>query len=572
MTDRRAFLRFCALAGFAPAVGEGLWNRLEAEKATTASRGPQSVRPAQITGDMVKAAAALVGLEYTESERELMLGLLESNLESYEALRGVHFPQATLPALRFSPLLPGHPPPAAPRARRAVAPRRLLPERPATNADLAFLGVVELGELIRARRVTSTELTRVYLDRLRRFNPALRCVVNLTEERAFRKAAEADRAIAAGKYLGPLHGIPYGVKDLLSVPGYPTTWGAAIYKDRILETTATAVERLDAAGAVLIAKLSTGELALNQTWFGGQTMNAWRRTEGAGGSSGGSAVATSAGLVGFALGTETIGSIVTPATRNGVSRLRPTFGRVSRHGTMTLCWSLDKVGPIARSIEDCAVVLEAIAGPDDKDPTVVPVPFAWDPGRPLSSVRVGYFKAAFDAPRQGKRRDDIALGQLRKLGVNLVEVDLPTDIPLDALKIILVEAAAGFDEITRTGEIDLLAEQHSTAWPNFFRSSRLIPAVEYLQANRIRTLLMQRMEAVFREVDVFVAPTFGVVLVTNLTGHPCAVCPNGFNDDDLPASLSFIGKLYGEAELCTVARAWQEASGWHRRRPSGYTD
>jgi Asp-tRNA(Asn)/Glu-tRNA(Gln) amidotransferase A subunit family amidase len=239
---------------------------------------------------------------------------------------------------------------------------------------------------------------------------------------------------------------------------------------------------------------------------------------------------------------------------------------------MTLCWSLDKVGPIARSIEDCAVVLEAIAGPDGKDPTVQPVPFAWDPGRPLSAVRVGYFKAAFDAPRQGKLRDDIALGQLRKLGVNLVEVDLPTDIPLDALKLILVEAAAGFDEITRTGEVDLLAEQHSTAWPNFFRSSRFIPAVEYLQAQRIRTLLMQRMEEVFRKVDVFVAPTFGVVLVTNLTGHPCAVVPNGFNDEDMPASLSFIGKLYGEAELCTVARAWQEASGWHRRRPSGYSD
>jgi Asp-tRNA(Asn)/Glu-tRNA(Gln) amidotransferase A subunit family amidase len=572
MTDRRAFLRFCALAGFAPAVGEGLWNRIEAEKPTAALGGPQSAPPVQITGEMVKAAAALVGIEYTQAEREQMLGLLESNLEDYEALRGVHFPHETLPALRFSPLLPGRQPPDAPRVRRAAAPRRLLLERPAANADLAFLTVLELAELIRTRRVTSTELTRVYLTRLRRFAPSLRCVVNLTEERALRKAAEADRAIAAGKYLGPLHGIPYGVKDLFAVPGYPTTWGAKIYRDRVLDTTATAVERLDAAGAVLVAKLSTGELALNQTWFGGQTMNAWRKTEGSGGSSGGSAVAASAGLVGFALGTETIGSIVTPATRNGVSGLRPTFGRVSRHGTMTLCWSLDKVGPIARSIEDCAVVLEAIAGPDGKDPTVVPVPFDWDPGRPLSSVRVGYFKAAFDAPRQGKLRDDFALGQLRKLGVNLVEVDLPTDIPLDALKIILVEAAAGFDEITRTGEIDLLAEQHSTAWPNFFRSSRLIPAVEYLQANRIRTLLMQRMEEVFREVDVFVAPTFGVVLVTNLTGHPCAVCPNGFNDEDMPASLSFIGKLYGEAELCTVARAWQEASGWHRRHPSGYAD
>jgi Asp-tRNA(Asn)/Glu-tRNA(Gln) amidotransferase A subunit family amidase len=441
-----------------------------------------------------------------------------------------------------------------------------------SDTSITAMSAGELSAAMRAKKLSPVEVTKAHLARIDALNGTYLGFVTVTAERALADARRAEAEIMAGGWRGPLHGIPYGVKDLLAVPGYPTTWGAAIYKDRVLDTTATAVERLDAAGAVLIAKLSTGELALNQTWFGGQTMNAWRRTEGSGGSSGGSAVAAAAGLVGFALGTETIGSIVTPATRNGVTGLRPTFGRVSRHGTMTLCWSLDKVGPIARSIEDCAVVLEAIAGPDGKDPTVQPVPFAWDPGRPLSAVRVGYFKAAFDAPRQGKLRDDIALGQLRKLGVNLVEVDLPTDIPLDALKLILVEAAAGFDEITRTGEVDLLAEQHSTAWPNFFRSSRFIPAVEYLQAQRIRTLLMQRMEEVFRKVDVFVAPTFGVVLVTNLTGHPCAVVPNGFNDEDMPASLSFIGKLYGEAELCTVARAWQEASGWHRRRPSGYSD
>lgn len=569
MTERRDFLRLCTTAGFAPAVAQGLWSRL---LGSSDSISGTEVNPlqAEITADTVRAVEALVGIAYTDAERTQMLLLLRQNLAMYQSIRDVPVAYDVLPALRFSPLLPGDsPPPHRPRVSAPIDPP--VP-KPARRSDLAFLPLTELAGLVRTRQVTATELTRIYLDRLEAYNPELHCVVNLTTERALQKAAEADRHIAAGRYRGPLHGIPYGVKDLLAVPGYPTTWGAAMYRDRVLRETATVVDRLDAAGAVLVAKLATGELALNQTWFGGRTMNPWRLSEGAGGSSGGSAVATSAGLVGFAIGTETIGSIVAPCTRNSVTGLRPTFGRVSRHGIMSLSWTLDKVGPIARSAEDCAVVLEAIAGPDGKDPTVTSVPFSWDPGRRLSSIRVGYFKDAFDAPRPGKERDELALAAMRRLGINLIPVALPTDLPIDALKIVLVEAAAAFDEITRTGEIDGLKEQHETAWPNFFRSSRFVPAVEYLQAQRIRTLLMQRMEMVFRDVDVFMAPTFGVVLPTNLTGHPCLVAPNGVGEDGLPASISFIGRLYGESALCTVARAWQEATGWHRRHPTGFTD
>jgi Asp-tRNA(Asn)/Glu-tRNA(Gln) amidotransferase A subunit family amidase len=572
LPDRRTFIRCCALVGFSPAIGERLWDGVQVRQVGGSPVGASAPTRIPITREQVKAAEALIGVPFTDAERDLMLSALNQNLAYYEQLREVPMTQEVLPSFQFSPVLPVGKPPAARRQRRLGIEPSPPTRPPATRGELAFLSVMELAGLLRTRQVSSTLLTGVYLDRLRRYGTDLRCLVTITEERALQQAAEADRAIAAGNYLGPLHGIPYGVKDLLSVPGYPTTWGAGIYKDRVLDQTATVVDRLDAAGAVLVAKLSTGELALNQTWFGGRTMNPWQRTQGAGGSSGGSAVATAAGLVGFGIGTETLGSIVTPASRNGVTGLRPTFGRVSRHGIMTLCWSLDKVGPIARSVADCAVVLDVINGPDGKDPTVTSVPYSWHPGRPVTGLRVGYFKSAFESKRSGKAQDDLALAALRRLGVELVEVELPTDLPVNALRIIMVEAAAAFDNITRTGEIDLLSEQHETAWPNFFRQCRLIPAVEYLQATRIRTLLMQRMDAVFRDIDVLVAPTFTVITVTNLTGHPCAVVPNGFGPEGIPTSISFIGKLYGEAEMCTVARAWQEATGWHKRHPTGFVD
>lgn len=568
-TDRRTFLAASVAAGLGIVGGEALWREVAAVSegdgvAVTIAPGGMT-----ITRDMIRAAEGIAGLEFTDAQRDLMIVNLEHNLLNYRNIRLLSLPNAVLPAVRFSVLLPGRS--VASDSVPAGEPPSSAPvPRPRLDSDLAFLGVVELSTLLRTGQVSATELTRIYLDRLKRFDPTLRCVVNLTEERALQRAAEADRRLAAGQWLGPLHGIPYGVKDMLSVPGYPTTWGAAIYRDRVLNETATVVERLDDAGAVLVAKLAMGELGLNDTWFGGQTRNPWQPNQGASGSSSGSAVATAAGLVGFAIGTETMGSIITPATRNGVTGLRPTFGRVSRHGVMNLAWSLDKVGVLAREAEDCAVVLEAIAGPDGKDPTAVGTRFRWNPTHPLSSIRIGYFKAAFDAPRPGKVRDDQALAALRRLGVPLHEVRLPSDIPVNSLMIVRVEAAAAFDEFTRSGGLDQLVEQGDEGWPNFVRSGRFVPAVEYLQANRMRTLLMERMEAVFRDVDVFMAPTFGVLALTNLTGLPALAAPNGMSEDGVPASISFIGRPFGEHALCRVAEAWQEATGWHRRHPPGY--
>jgi Asp-tRNA(Asn)/Glu-tRNA(Gln) amidotransferase A subunit family amidase len=558
----------CASSGITATFGEALWKQVEAS-APAFTDLPAEQEKLRITRAMVRAAEGVVGVTYTEAQRELMLAALDINLSAYEAIGLISVPNHVQPAIHFSPVPPGRTIPGSVRSG-ATRPRPAV-RRPASNVDLAFLPVTELGELIRTRQVTSTELTRLYLDRLRRHDEVLHCVVTLTEGRALQQAAAADRQIAAGRYLGPLHGIPYGVKDLLAVPGYPTTWGASIYKDRVLDTTATVVERLDAAGAVLVAKLAMGELGLSDAWFGGQTRNPWRPSSGSGGSSSGSAVATSAGLVGFAIGHETMGSIVTPASRNGITGLRPTFGRVSRHGAMTLCWSLDKIGPMARSVEDCAVILEAIAGPDGKDPTVSAVPYFWNPNRPLSEVRVGYFREAFERPRSGKVRDDAALERLRRLGLKLIEVELPTDLPIASLLIVRVEAAAALETIARDGGMEKLVEQGATGWPNFLRYARLIPAYHYVQANRIRTMLMERLDEVFQRVDVFVAPTFGVMPLTNLTGHPCVVVPNGMGDDGLPASISFIGRLFGESRLCTIARAFQQASGSPIRHPAGFS-
>jgi Asp-tRNA(Asn)/Glu-tRNA(Gln) amidotransferase A subunit family amidase len=417
------------------------------------------------------------------------------------------------------------------------------------------------------------ELTRLYLDRLKRFDPTLLCVTTLTEARALRQAEAADAEIAAGRYKGPLHGIPWGAKDLLAVPDYPTTWGSPLFRNQMLSTTATVVERLDAAGAVLVAKLSLGELAMGDVWYGGTTKNPWNTSQGSSGSSAGPGSATAAGLVGFSIGTETLGSIVSPSTRNGVTGLRPTFGRVSRHGAMALCWTMDKIGPMCRTVEDCALVFHAIHGTDGKDPTAIDAPFVWDPARSLSSIRVGYLKAAFDQDRQQKALDDAALDAFRGLGADPVVVEMPGDLPIGAMRIILsAEAAAAFDELTRDNRDEQMVRQVAGAWPNLFRSARFIPAVEYIQANRARTVLMERMEKIFQQVDVFLTPSFGgnVLLATNLTGHPAISVPSGFTEQGSPVSVSFIGKLFGEAELCRVAMAWQEASGWHKRRPAGF--
>jgi len=571
--DRRAFFSLCAAAGIGtPVMAEALWHDLQAQAPAPPGPPPpqQQQQPLRVTLAMASGAAALYGLEFTEAELQMALQNLNNGLRSYEQLRGVTLTNDVPPALQFSPVLPGRSF-AGPRPVQPPAPRpRPSVTRPASDEELAFRSLVELGELVRTRQVGAMELTRLSLDRLKRYDAQLFGVVNLTEERALRQAEDADREIAAGRYRGPLHGIPWGAKDLLAVPGYPTTWGSPIYQERIIDDTATVVERLDAAGAILVAKLSLGEFAQGDVWYGGTTRNPWNPEQGSSGSSAGPGSATAAGLVAFAIGSETLGSIVSPSTRNGVSGLRPTFGRVSRHGAMALSWSMDKLGPMCRSVEDCALVLEAIFGPDGKDPTVVAAPFAWDPTRPLDSLRVGYLKAAFDAPRNTKALDDAALEAARGL-FDLVEVEIPDDLPVGAMRIILTaEAAAAFDEITRSNQDDLMVRQNAGAWPNSFRSARFIPAVEYIQANRVRTLLMREMEKVFENLDVLLTPSFGgsVLLITNLTGHPGVCVPSGFTERNTPVSVSFIGRLFGEADLCRVAMAWQEATGWHRRHPA----
>ncbi len=573
--DRRTFVSLCTTVGLGTAPFlDAVWNQLEATPAPLVA-DPMMIQqqaPSRITREMVTSAETISGLTFTDDERDMMLQGLNGALTSFERIHAVSLPNSVPPAVHFSPFPAGMAPPLVPARTPAREARTV--RRPESPEDLAFMTVAELGELVRTRQVTATDLTRLYLARLKKYNPVLECVVTLTEDRALTQAAVADREIQSGRYRGPLHGIPWGAKDLLTVPGFKTTWGSAIYQDQMLDDIATVVERLDQAGAILVAKLTLGELAMGDVWFGGTTKNPWLTTQGSSGSSAGPGSATAAGLVGFSIGTETLGSIVSPATRNGVSGLRPTYGRVSRHGAMALSWTMDKIGPMCRSAEDCAIVLGAIYGPDGKDPTVINLPYGWDHEKPLSSIRVGYLQAAFEADHPGKAHDDAGLEAARNLGVVLVPVTLPDDLPIAALRIILnAEAAAAFDEVTRTNLDDKMVRQTANAWPNSFRTARFIPAVEYIQANRIRTLLMQRMAAVFQQVDVFITPSFGgnVLLITNLTGHPAIALPSGFTEQGTPVSISFIGNLCGESDLCLVARKWQEATGWHRKRPPGYS-
>ncbi len=525
----------------------------------------------QITKPMIQEAEKIVGLEFTDAERELMLDGVTENLAAYEKLRTISIDNSVPPALQFNPILPGM------KFETKKLPIKIsrisTPLVPANLEDLAFMPVMHLAQLIKARKISSMQLTKMYLERLKRYDPQLQCVITLTEDLALRQAAEADKELAAGKYRGPLHGIPWGAKDLLATKGYKTTWGAMTHKDQMLDYDATVVERLQRAGAVLIAKLSMGALAWGDVWFGGTTKNPWNLSQGSSGSSAGPAAATAAGLVGFSIGTETYGSIVSPSTRCGVTGLRPTFGRVSRHGAMALSWSMDKIGPICRSVEDCALVFNAIYGPDGKDLTVVDLPFNWDASRDVRKLRIGYFQRAFAADRedkQAKANDEAVLDVLRSKGIDLIPIELP-DEPVSALRFILnAEAAAAFDDLTRSNRDDLLVRQGKNAWPNVFRHSRFIPAVEYIQANRVRTLLQQKMAKVMSQVDVFVTPSYGgdVLLLTNLTGHPAVVVPNGFNEQGSPTSITFIGKLFGEAETLLVAKTYQDATDFHLKHPN----
>jgi Asp-tRNA(Asn)/Glu-tRNA(Gln) amidotransferase A subunit family amidase len=558
---RRTFLAYFSGLGLSSTLLPGvLWARLQDEEEP------------RITKEMLQDAEQVAGLEFTDEERDLMLRGLNGNLESYERLREVELPNSVAPALYFNPLTAGASVDVPRRPSRRSVVR--VDGAPSNLEQLAFRPVTHLAALVEARLVSSEDLTRMYLGRLKKYGPKLECVITLTEDLALEQARRADAEIAAGGYKGPLHGIPWGAKDLLAVPGYKTTWGAMPYKDQVIDESATVVKRLEEAGAVLIAKLTLGALAWGDVWYDGRTRNPWDYEQGSSGSSAGSASATVAGLVGFAIGTETLGSIVSPSTRCGTTGLRPTFGRVSRHGAMALSWSMDKIGPLCRSVEDCALVFDAIHGPDGRDLSVVDAPFNWDAELDVSGLRIGYVKSAFESEREEqeewKRFDEATLESLSAMGLDLTPIELP-DLPIGAMSFILrAEAAAAFDELTRTNQDDLLVRQIRNAWPNVFRQSRLIPAVEYIQANRLRTLAMEAMAEIMSEIDVYVVPSFGGsnLLLTNLTGHPCVVLPNGFREDGAPTSISFMGKLFGEAETLAVAKAYQDATDFHLRRPA----
>lgn len=541
--------------------GTALWNAVQ--------------EGSEITKEMISDAETLLGLDFTDQERELMLRDLSRNLARYEALRSVGIPNGVQPAMMFDPVLPGREPKFRTGTSRPT--RHPGVKRPENLEDVAFWSLTELGELIRSRQASSVELTRMYLDRLRRLGPKLECVITLTEELALRQARRADRDLARGLHRGPLHGIPWGAKDLLAEDEYRTTWGAKPFEEQVIDEDATVVRRLEEAGAVLIAKLTLGALAMGDVWYGGQTRNPWKLDQGSSGSSAGSASATVAGLVGFSIGSETLGSIVSPSTRCGATGLRPTFGRVSRYGAMALAWSMDKLGPICRSAEDCALVFEAIHGADGKDQSARDLPFYWDPELSLSELRIGYYRSAFEREDENyrwKELDARALETVRSLGTDPIPVELPDQFPVNALRIILnAEAAATFDQLTRDNRDDLLVRQGRGAWPNLFRQSRFIPAVEYIQANRIRTMLMGALEAALDGIDVFITPSYRprVLLTTNLTGHPAVTLPHGFWEDGTPTSISFIGKLFGETELLTVAHAFQRATDYHLQRPPEFS-
>jgi Asp-tRNA(Asn)/Glu-tRNA(Gln) amidotransferase A subunit family amidase len=616
--DRRHFLSVCSAAGFAGTLLPGALYTLAAQAEQRGGEPPKTSPP--ITNEMLEAAAALADVPLTAAQRAMMIDGLNQQRKSYEAIRALHIANNVAPAFVFDPLPPGTTVETEHRPMR-VSKAPAIAKAPANLEDLAFLSARELAEYIRHKRVSSTALTEMYLARLKRYDPMLHFVVTLTEERAMTQAREADREIAEGKYRGPLHGLPWGAKDLLAVKGYPTTWGAGGFEHQSFDEDATVVKRLDAAGAVLVAKTTLGALAMGDKWFGGRTRNPWNPQQGSSGSSAGSASAVAAGCVAFAIGSETLGSISSPCTRCGATGLRPSFGFVPRTGAMALSWTMDKLGPLCRAVEDCAVVLDVMHGPDGKDLAARDAGFSWDAEFDWRTLRVGYLKDAFEAPHPeetakppvsetemekkkrlaserdhvaararreyDRRYDQAALDKLHAMGVDLKSVALPKLPYGDMSPLLTAEAAAAFDDLTMSGRDQLLTEQNADDWPNLFRVSRFYPAVEYIQANRARTLAIQEMAALFRDVDVIVTPSGGDQLVaTNLTGNPAVIVPNGIRGDDAPVppkaddgeddsigrpgtpvSLTFVGGLYQDAKLCAFARAYQEATGFQKLHP-----
>ena len=518
----------------------------------------------KLTRGEAHTAAKVMGLQFTDAEIDSLLPDIEEFQESYQKNREADIPNSLPPATTFHPVPAGFKIPTEQRPIRWSKPKMV--KMPADKSDLAFYSIADLGYLLRTGQTTSVELTRFFLGRLEKYNRQLHFAITITEELALEQARKADELMAEGTILSPLHGIPYGAKDLLAVKGYKTTWGAMPYKDQVVDVDATVIQKLEAAGAVLCAKTTLGALAWGDVWYGETTRNPWNAETGSSGSSAGSASTVAAGCLPFAIGTETLGSIVSPSTVCGTTGLRPTFGQVSRYGAMALSWSMDKIGPICRSVEDCAMVYEAIRGDDGLDNSLLPAAFNYDAYLDIKTLKIGYVKADFERDYGFRENDSLALNTLREMGIELIPIELP---PLPDIRFVLnAEAAAAFDELTRSGKDDLMVRQIKNAWPNTFRAARFIPAVEYIQANRLRSKLMAEMAGLFEKVDVFVAPSWASrsLTITNLTGHPAVVVPNGFREG-MPTSITFTGQLFEDAATCTVAKAFQDATDFHKKHP-----
>ena len=524
----------------------------------------------------IKVAAKLLDISLTDPEVDSMyMGVLR-NVNIFRRMHKAPLPNDAPMTLWQMPLSPQNMQPAT-KALTTNTAAVSIPKgvtMPANRSELAFYSLPQLASLIKNKKISSLELTRFFIERLKKYSDTLECLVTLTEDLALQQAKTADSLLAKGKYLGMLHGIPYGLKDLFAIKGYRTTWGAAPYKDQVLETDAYVYTKLREAGAVLVAKLTLGALAQGDYWFGGRTRSPWNLERGSSGSSAGSASATVAGLVPFAIGTETWGSIISPSTACGASGLRPTFGSISRSGAMTLSWSLDKAGPICRSAEDAAIVFALIRGTDDVDGLPAPLPFTYNPTSDVKKLKIGYAKNYFDR-MDSTRNEWKVLEAFRKMGIEPQPMTFPDDStvwPFDIMGIVIgAECAAAFDEFTRSGLDDQMTRQNRNDWPNTFRTSRMIPAVEYINANRHRAKLTQVIIKEMSEFDVIITPSFGgnQVAITNLTGHPAMCVPAGFDKrTGLPTSITFLGNLWGEAQILRVAKAYQDATEWEDMRPA----
>jgi Asp-tRNA(Asn)/Glu-tRNA(Gln) amidotransferase A subunit family amidase len=627
--DRRHFLKVFGNLGFAATLLPGALYTIAAQ-----------AEDKRITAEMLDQASVIAGVTLEPDQKTEMLTLLNTNRKGFDDLRALDMPNSVPPAFVFTCLPPGYEPaqpPAGADLRKplhmSAAPAIADKEVPKDLNKIAFSTVRELGELVRRKKVTSLALTEMYIARLKKYNPVLQCVITLTEERAMAQARDADKEIAAGKYRGILHGLPWGGKDLLAVKGYPTTWGAGGFEDQHFDYDAAVVQRLDAAGAVLIAKLSLGALAGGDHWFGGITKNPWNIEQGSSGSSAGPGSATSAGCVAFSIGSETGGSISGPSTKCGVTGLRPTFGFVPRTGVMTLSWTMDKLGPMCRSAEDCALVMQAIWGPDGQDEAMPKSWYQWNADLDWKKLRIGYLKDDFEKPwsppiaplrsdateqekkaydrrianepqtkaaREYDRKYDLAtLDVLKKMGVELIPVEIPK-FPYDAMRFIYnIEGAAAFEQMTLSGRDKILYEKSQSSYANSFRAAHFYPAVEYIQANRARTLAIRAFAKVFEKVDIIVTPTTnssGQVTVTNLTGQPAVIVPNGLRGSDAPkpvaggggadlaapgaggptgqsggpntpVSITFLGTIYKDAEVLAFAHAYQKAAGFLDQHP-----